>query len=307
MKKEELIDKYIQEDKLEQALSLLENDKSSVSSEHKLVLIQECKRKLSEQYTYLIKECILTGKGKDALGIIGKYKEYFGNTAQIEAWETKAVSLLKPNEQKLFIVKSKYDKITSLVPNFVFILIQIIWGITYLLTIEYYETWWLECLKFILIIVSGILLHLSFVSINNSINLFHLGRKDVRNVLYIFLGTYMINQLYVSFICFYPSFISDFIFEYFIPFIVTNLILQLLFIIHLFRFGNSEYKTFALLAVAAIIFPFILYFREEGGILDNLGWYPFFNIGGWCIYMLLFSLRVKAVVRNNKIDEYGNN
>lgn len=307
MKKEELIDKYIQEDKLEQALSLLENHKFSGSNEQRLALIQECKRKLSEQYTYLIKECISTGKGKDALGFIGKYKEYFENTTQIEAWETQAVSLLKPNDQKLFIIKSKCGKMNSLVPNFLFILIQLVWGITYPLTIENYGIWWLECLKFILIVVSGILLYLSFISIDNSIKLFHLGRKNVINVLYMFVGTYMINQLYVSFICFYPSFISDFIFEYFIPFIVTNLILQLLFIIYLFRFGNSEYKTFALLAVAAIIFPFILYFGEEGGILDNLGWYPFFNIGGWCIYMLLFSLRVRVVVRNNKIDEYGNN
>ena len=304
MEKLEVVKRYVREDKLEEAIRLLNQlDDNSTACEQ---LKKQCRKDLSDQYIYLIKECIAQRRVKEGLSIVDKYRDIFGDSNHLMNYQKALIDMQMPMEK----IQYRLLHTKSYKPAFIFFLFGIIG--CYLM-FYLYDVFDLGCgtgqsvgvyaLVLICISVACISLFISMKSIHNSMQITYDKEYKVRYLVIVCVVSLFVSQIFALYIFFmgyygigidYIGVIMMLVMSFHLLSFIAYLYMQLIY-------GKPEYKPIIAVGLCLQllpILPMIGNFSLETMLYDMGVLIPF----TWVMFIPLLSSGARLEVYNKMID-----
>lgn len=303
MEQLEVVKRYVREAKLEEAIRLLDqlDDNSSTCEQLK----KQCRKELSDQYIYLIKECIAQRKVKEGLSIIDKYRDVLGDDNHLVGYQNILIDMQNPMEKIQYgLLHTKSYK-----PALIFFLFGTIscYIMSYLYDAFDFSygsgrSAGVYALVFVCISIACTSLFISMKSIHNSIQITYEKEYQVRYWMIVCVVSLFVSQifaLYVFFMGYYG--IGEYIglimmLVMFFPLLsfIAYLYIQLIY-------GKPEYKPIIVVGLCLQLLPI-------SPIIGNSSLEIMLFVVGvltpftWVMFMILLTSRAGLEVYNKKVN-----
>lgn len=304
MEKLEVVKRYVREDKLEEAIRLLNQlDDNSTACEQ---LKKQCRKDLSDQYIYLIKECIAQRRVKEGLSIVDKYRDIFGDSNHLMNYQKALIDMQMPMEK----IQYRLLHTKSYKPAFIFFLFGIIGCYLMFYLYDVFDLGYgtgqsvgVYALVLICISVACISLFISMKSIHNSMQITYDKEYKVRYLVIVCVVSLFVSQIFALYIFFmgyygigidYIGVIMMLVMSFHLLSFIAYLYMQLIY-------GKPEYKPIIAVGLCLQllpILPMIGSFSLETMLYDMGVLIPF----TWVMFIPLLSSGARLEVYNKMID-----